>query len=120
MKFLTESIEELTKKVQELVKKERYEEAVDLWENLYKNNPESKQVKDSLLETLFIYGGYLNDDFILQYEKSRDMFKRIIEIDPTNYRAHYNLGIAYFNLNEIKKAKECYESNQTINIVYTI
>lgn len=48
------------------------------------------------------------------------MFKRIIEIDPTNYRAHYNLGIAYFNLNEIKKAKECYESNQTINIVYTI
>ncbi len=37
------------------------------------------------------------------------MFKRIIEIDPTNYRAHYNLGIAYFNLNEIKKAKECYE-----------
>jgi len=30
VKFLTESIEELTKKVQELVKKERYEEAVDL------------------------------------------------------------------------------------------
>ena len=37
------------------------------------------------------------------------MFKRIIEIDPTNYRAYYNLGIANFNLSKIAEAKECYE-----------
>jgi tetratricopeptide (TPR) repeat protein len=104
-----ESIEELIKKAKELVNQERYEEAIDILENLYENHPDSKQVKDSLLKTLFIYGGYLNDEYTLQYEKAKDIFKKIIEIDPTNYRAHYNLGIANFNLDEIEEAKECYE-----------
>ncbi len=109
MKTLTENIEELIKKTKELTNQERFEESLEILENAFANNPNSKEVKESLLETLFTYGGYLNDEYTLQYEKAKDMFKRIIEINPTNYRAHYNLGIANFNLDEIEKAKECYE-----------
>ncbi|MFX0080894.1 MAG: tetratricopeptide repeat protein [Candidatus Hodarchaeota archaeon] len=104
-----EKNEELIKKAKELVHQEKFEEAVDILENLYKNNPNSKQVKDSLIETLFIYGGFLNDDYTLQFKKAKELFKRIIEIDSNNYRAHYNLGIANFNLDKFEKAKECYE-----------
>ena len=109
MKILTENIEELIKKTKELTNQERFEESLEILESAFANNPNSKEVKESLLETLFTYGGYLNDEYTLQYEKAKDMFKKIIEIDPTNYRAHYNLGIANFNLDEIEKAKECYE-----------
>jgi len=107
--FLTENIEELIKKVKELTKQERFEEALEILEKLFADKPHSENVKKSLLETLFTYGGYLNDEYTLEYEKAKDMFKRIIEIDPTNYRAHYNLGIANFNLDDLEKAKECYE-----------
>jgi len=106
---LTENIEELIKKVKELTKQERFEEALEILEKLFADKPHSENVKKSLLETLFTYGGYLNDEYTLEYEKAKDMFKRIIEIDPTNYRAHYNLGIANFNLDDLEKAKECYE-----------
>ena len=82
---------------------------LEILEDLYKNYSGSKQVRECLLETLLTYGGYLNDEFVVEYEKERDMFQRIIEIDPTNYRAYYNLGIANFNLSKIKEAKECYE-----------
>lgn len=109
MKILTENIEELIKKTKELTNQERFEEALEILENIFANNTNSKEVKESLLETLFSYGGYLNDEYTLQYEKAKDMFKRIIEIDPSNYRAHYNLGIANFNIDEIEKAKKCYE-----------
>jgi len=109
VKILTENIEELIKKTKELTNQERFEESLEILESAFANNPNSKEVKESLLETLFTYGGYLNDEYTLQYEKAKDMFKRIIEIDPTNYRAHYNLGIANFNLDKIEKAKECYE-----------
>ena len=109
MTFLTENIEELIKKVKELTKQERFEEALEILEKLFADKPHSENVKKSLLETLFTYGGYLNDEYTLEYEKAKDMFKRIIEIDPTNYRAHYNLGIANFNLDDLEKAKECYE-----------
>jgi tetratricopeptide (TPR) repeat protein len=109
VKELMENIEELIKKAKELVNQERFEEAIDILENLYINNPDFKTVKDSLIETLFIYGGFLNDEYTLQYEKAKDLFKKIIEIEPNNYRAHYNLGIANFNLDKIEKAKECYQ-----------
>jgi tetratricopeptide (TPR) repeat protein len=109
VKFLTEDIEELIKQAKELTNQERFDEAIEILEKLLANNPYSEDIKKSLVETLFIYGGFLNDEYTLQYEKAKDMFKRIIEIDPTNYRAHYNLGIANFNLNNLEKAKECYE-----------
>jgi tetratricopeptide (TPR) repeat protein len=106
---MTDNIQERIKKAVDLRSQEKFEEALKILEDLYKNNSDSKQVKECLLETLLTYGGYLNDEFILEYEKARDMFQRIIEIDPINYRAYYNLGIANFNLSKIKEAKECYE-----------
>lgn len=109
MTILTENIEELILKAKELTNQERFEEALEILEKVFADKPDSEEAKMSLLETLFTYGGYLNDEYTLQYEKAKNMFNRIIEIDPTNYRAHYNLGIANFNLDEIEKAKECYE-----------
>lgn len=106
---MANTIKELIKKAVDLRHQENFKEALKILEDLYKNNSDSLQVKECLLETLLAYGGYLNDDFILEYEKARDMFKRIIEIDPSNYRAYYNLGIANFNLSKIEEAKECYE-----------
>lgn len=118
MTFLTENIDELIKEAKELTNQERFDEALEILEKSYSDNPHSEDVKKSLLETLFIYGSYLNDEYILQYEKAKDMFKRIIEIDPTNYRAHYNLGIANFNLDDLEKAKDCYEEAARIKPDY--
>lgn len=115
---MTENIDELIKEAKELTNQERFDEALEILEKLFTDNPHSEDVKKSLLETLFIYGGYLNDEYILQYEKAKDMFKRIIEIDPTNYRAHYNLGIANFNLDDLEKAKDCYEEAARIKPDY--
>lgn len=106
---MTDDIKEIIKKAVDFRSQENFEEALEILEDLYKNNSDSKQVRECLLETLLTYGGYLNDEFVVEYEKARDMFQRIIEIDPTNYRAYYNLGIANFNLSKIKEAKECYE-----------
>ncbi|MFX1377221.1 MAG: tetratricopeptide repeat protein [Promethearchaeota archaeon] len=106
---ITDIIKELIEKAIDLRKQDKFKEALEILENLYTNNPNSKYVKKYFLETLFAYGGYLNDEFILKYEEARDIFERIIKIDPNNYRAYYNLGIAHFNLSKIEKAKECYE-----------
>ena len=106
---MTDDIKEIIKKAVDFRSQENFEEALEILEDLYKNNSDSKQVRECLLETLLTYGGYLNDEFVVEYEKAIDMFQRIIEIDPTNYRAYYNLGIANFNLSKIKEAKECYE-----------
>ncbi|MBA7551869.1 hypothetical protein ES705_44419 [subsurface metagenome] len=71
LKILTENIEELIKRAKELTNQERFEEAVKILESAFANNPNSKEVKESLLETLFTYGGYLNDEYTLQYIKKR-------------------------------------------------
>jgi len=109
VKILTDHIEELIEKAKKLVNQEKFKEAIETLENLYKNNPISEEVKNNLIETLFTYGGYLNDEYTLQYHEAEEVFKRIIQINPNNYRAHYNLGIANFNLEKIEQAKQCYE-----------
>lgn len=99
----------LLEKANKLKKKEKFEESLKILEELYKKYPNSEKVKKELIDTLFTYGGYLNDDYVLEYTKAKNNFKRITEIDPNNYRAHYNLGIAYFNLGKIGKAESAYE-----------
>ncbi len=99
----------LIEKANELKNQEKFEESLKILEELYKNFPNSKKIKKELIETLFSYGGYLNDEYVLEYKKAKSNFKRITEIDPNNYRAHYNLGIANFNLGEIEKAERAYE-----------
>ena len=109
MKILTANIEELIEKAKRIANQENFKDALEILEKLYKNNPISEEVKNSLIDTLFAYGGYLNDDYSLKYNEAKEMFKRILQIDPKNYRAHYNLGIANFNLENIDEAKQCYE-----------
>ena len=109
MNNLNNEIENLLEKALKLKNKENFTDALEILEELFNKNPHSEEVKKNLIETLFSYGGYLNDEYVLKYEMAKEKFKRIIEIDPTNYRAHYNLGIANFNLDKIEKAKECYE-----------
>ena len=45
---------------------------------------------------------------------SKRIFKKIITLEPENYKAHYNLGIAYFNLGCIENALASY--NEAIKI----
>lgn len=89
---------------------EKYEEALEILEHLYENNPHSEEIKNTLVNTLFDYGGYLNDYYTLEFKKAKKIFKRIVNLNPDNYRAHYNLGIAYFNLYQMEKAKICFET----------
>ena len=102
---MTNSIEE----VKLLKDQEKFEEALKILDLLFENNPDSEDVKELLVETLFEYGGYLNDYYSLEYEKAKHVFERITILSPKNYRAHYNLGIAYFNLDQIEKAKRSFE-----------
>lgn len=101
---------DLVKKAKELSDYEQYEEALDILEDMYQNNPD-EIIRSALTKTLFAYGGYLTDIFIDQNEKAAECFKRIIELDPKNYRAYYNLGISYSNLDKNEDAlKACNEA----------
>lgn len=102
-------IKELIEKAEKLAHEQNYDDALEILEKLYRDNPQSVDIKHNLIKTLFAYGGYLNDEYTLQYDRAQEIFKRIIEIDPRNYRAHYNLGIANFNLENMEQAKQCYE-----------
>ncbi|MFW9999261.1 MAG: tetratricopeptide repeat protein [Candidatus Hodarchaeota archaeon] len=93
-----------------LKSQERYKEALEILERLYADNPNSEEIKNTLINTLFDYGGHLNDYYTLEYEKAKQVFKRITDLSPSDYRAHYNLGIAYFNLNQMEKAKISFDT----------
>lgn len=100
--------EKLIEKAKALVKSEEFEKALKILEDLYQEQSDV-DIKNNLIDALFAYGGYLNDDYVLEYEKSINFFKRIIHLDPENYRAHYNLGIAFFNLNRFEEALNSYK-----------
>ena len=98
----------MIEKAKVLVKNEEFEKAIKILEELYQEQSDI-DIKNNLIDALFAYGGHLNDNYVLESEKSIKYFKRIIEIDPNNYRAYYNLGIAYFDLNRFKEALNSYK-----------
>ena len=100
--------ENLIEKAKSLVKNEEFEKAIKILEDFYQQQPDV-DIKNNLIDALFAYGGYLNDYYVLEYDESINFFKRIIELDSENYRAHYNLGIAYFNLNRFEEALNSYK-----------
>ena len=100
--------EKLIEEARLLIKNEEFEKAIKILEEPYQQRSDT-DIKNNLIDALFAYGGYLNDNYILEYEKSTKYFKRIIELDPDNYRAHYNLGIAFFNLNRLEEALNSYK-----------
>ena len=100
--------ENLIEKAKDLLRNEEFEKAIKILEDLYQQQLDT-DVKNNLIDALFAYGGYLNDYYVLEYDESINFFKRIIELDSENYRAHYNLGIAYFNLNRFEEALNAYK-----------
>lgn len=105
----SENVKDLIKKAHNFKEDGEFEEALKILEKLNEENPTSKEVKRNLIDTLFAYGGYLNDVYTLKYEKAKEIFERIINIEPDNYRAHYNLGIAFFNLENLKNAETSFK-----------
>ncbi|MHA1671176.1 MAG: tetratricopeptide repeat protein [Promethearchaeota archaeon] len=104
------NLDEIFLKVDKLKENENFEAALEILEESYKNFPNLKEIKNILIKTLFEYGWHLNDDFNSRYEESIKYFKRIIEIDPNSYRAHYNLGIAYSNIKLPEDALKAYKA----------
>jgi len=104
---LTDKVK-MIEKAKVLVKNEEFEKGIKILEDLYQEQSDV-DIRNNLINALFAYGGYLNDNYVLESEKSIKYFKRIIEIDPNNYRAHYNLGIAYFDLNRFEEALTSYK-----------
>ena len=112
------SIEEIINKAKKLKNEEKFEEAIKLLENLFQQDQQSDVIKKNLIDLLFSYGGYLNDEFVVEYEKAVETFKKVLEIAPKNYKALYNLGIAYFNLGQIENALKAYNNAITIKPDY--
>jgi len=108
------SVNELLKKAIKLKNEDQYEKSIEILEELYKANPKAENIRNTLIDVLFTYGGYLNDDYVLEFSKAAECFKRIVEIDSTNFRAHYNLGIAYFNMGMLDEALD--SCNRAIKI----
>ncbi|MFX1357691.1 MAG: tetratricopeptide repeat protein [Promethearchaeota archaeon] len=105
---------DLINKAIKLKNDEKFEESLKLLEELHKNNPNSNDVKKIFIDVLFEYGDYLNDEWGHDFDKAVKCFKRIIELEPNNYRAWYNLGISYFKLNRNEEALKAY--NRAIEI----
>ena len=108
------NIQEIINKAKKLKSEEKFEEAIKILQNFSQNESQSDIIKKTLIDVLFSYGGYLNDDYVVEYEKAVEIFKRILEIEPKNYKALYNLGIGYFNLGQIENALNAY--NEAIAI----
>ncbi len=95
-----------------------FEKSLDILENLYKEHPESQEIKENLVDVLFSFGFNLNDELCQKYEEAIKYFLRILEIDKKNYRAYYNLGIAYFNLDMKNEALRAYDESLKIKPDY--
>ena len=92
----------------------RYEESIEVLEDIFKNNPQSDEIRRELINVLLSCGVYLSDEFVMEFEKAIKYFNKILEIDPNNYRAIYNIGIAHFNMGDMNKAMRAY--NDAIKI----
>ncbi|MHA1688421.1 MAG: tetratricopeptide repeat protein [Promethearchaeota archaeon] len=103
------NVDESLEKAKSYKEEGKYEEAIGLLEQLQKNNPTNTNIHKQLIDTLFSYGNYLNDEFVLEYEKAEKIFKKILNMEPENYRALYYLGVVYFNLNENDKAMDKFQ-----------
>ncbi len=93
----------------------KYEEAIDKFEDLLKINVSNPNVIKHLINCLFKYGLYLDDDFSLDYKKAAQCYEKIIELDKNNTKAWYNLGILSFKQKNYEKAIIFYNKSLKIN-----
>lgn len=103
------NIADRLEKAKILKNQDKFEEALEILDELHNQNPDSEEIKKLLIDTLFNYGGYLNDVYTLEFEKAKQLFERITDLSPNNYRALYNLGIAHYNLGQMEYAKNSFE-----------
>ncbi|MBD3255859.1 MAG: tetratricopeptide repeat protein [Candidatus Lokiarchaeota archaeon] len=117
---VSKKIKEKLEKAIRFRKEHKYEAAIEIVENLFRDEPQSKEIKENLVETLIDYGGFLNDEqWDLEVERAEEMFRRASEIDPMNHRAWYNLGIAQFNLGKYDEALKNYNKALEIKPDYS-
>jgi tetratricopeptide (TPR) repeat protein len=75
--------------------------------------------ENTSLETTYMELGkfyFLND----KYEEAVVEFKKVIEINPVNAEAYYNIGLIKESSNLIDEAKEMYQKAISINSEYKI
>jgi len=111
-------MDDLIQKAEELRKNQDYEESIEILEDLLEKNPNNKDITQQLIKTLLDYGGYLNDDYMMQYQDSIEIFEKILKLDASNYRAIYNIGLAFYNLGKTEEALNSFNRALAINPDY--
>jgi tetratricopeptide (TPR) repeat protein len=109
------NLERELQKVDTLLEHQDYKKALEILEELHQGNIESNIVEEKLIKALFSYAFYLTDEIIAKDDEAVDLFHKILDIEPENYKALYNLGITYDNLDKPKKALEYLKKALEIN-----
>ena len=102
----TSNIANFYNKGQELIKKNRLDDALNIFLELSKKDKKSSNI---LLTIAQIYTQKNN------LIKSKIYLKKAIKINPDYFIAYSNLGSVFYQLGEFKKARECYEKAIQIN-----
>ena len=93
-------------KLRSKIEQENYKTAIDLWKYFighayYENDKKNISI------------GYLNLGHsyseLKEYQKAIDAYKKVIKIDPNDYKAHNNMGDAYLKLKEYQEAIGAYK-----------
>ena len=87
---------------------ERFEEALEIFNNLIKETEINEDIKKSYIDVLFAYGHHLNDDYTEEYEKAIEIYDQILKLEPNNHKAIYYKGVSYFYMNDFEKALKYY------------
>jgi tetratricopeptide (TPR) repeat protein len=93
-------------KLRSKIEQENYKTAIDLWKYFighayYENDKKNISI------------GYFNLGYsyseLKEYQKAIDAYKKVIKIDPNDYKAHNNMGDAYLKLKEYQEAIGAYK-----------
>jgi len=113
-----EKFKNIVEKAKEVNTKEEFESSIRILEEEIEKSSNIEGFQKLLIDLLFAYGLNLSDDYNPDYKKAIQIFNRIIDLDPKNYRAYYNLGIAYFELKEKKKSLKMFKKALKIKSEY--
>ncbi len=104
------SIDELLEQANNLEKNQKFEEALRILNDLSLADPENQTISLKVSELLFSYGIYLNDEFVTEYDKAIECFKKLVDLDQSSYRALYNLGLAHYNKGDYTEALKMFNA----------
>lgn len=78
------------------VEEEKYEKAINYFQEVIKRTPENSEALSQL--------GELSQQ-LHRYNHAIEYYKKVIELEPTNPEAHTHLGICYFHTQKLTDAK---------------